>query len=128
MLDCANMKRLFIVVILAIATVGAVVASASSRPSAAPQARAASHSCGTLRVSSHTLGVTVIRGRPSCTEARKVLGTFLNGKATLHPHGANSYWTVGNWRCLPTPKGWGACTSGGTNPRTSREYIEAAGK
>jgi hypothetical protein len=116
------MRRLLVAVAVAAAT-GAVAAGAGSKPYVAPQARAA-RSCGTFRSSGHVLGVTVTRGNTSCTEARKVLGTFVSGKSTLHPAGRNTYWTVGSWRCLPTAKG-GACMRGGTNSRTAREYVEA---
>ncbi len=98
--------------------------STPSPASAVAQARAA-RACGTFRSSGHTLGVTVSRGNTNCAEARKVLSEFVNGTSTLHPAGRNTYWTVGSWRCLPTSNG-GACTRGGTNPRTARESIAAA--
>jgi hypothetical protein len=129
-LDCPAMRRLLVVLAAVVAT-GALAAGASStpsvssRPSAVAQARAA-RACGTFHASGHVVGVTVTRGDTACSEARKVLAEFVDGKGTTHPAGRNSYWTVGSWRCLPTASGGGACTRGGTNPRTAHESIEAA--
>lgn len=72
--------------------------------------------------------MTIQKGTPSCSTARKVLRAFLTGKGTLHgPVNGPAYkqtYTVGAWTC-GTGTGGGACFKGGTNYKSASSYIIA---
>lgn len=99
------------------------------QPPATPAGTTASRMirrCGHFRISGYRFNVRIERGRVSCARARRVLHKLYRGKGHHHsgPTSAESYTTIGKWRC-GTGAGGGACIRHGRTYKDARDYIVA---
>lgn len=117
---------LLLLVTLATVTLGAsAMAVPTGHPDGATASRAA-RACGSFRLQGLRFHVTVQRGPVRCRTARRVLRRFLAGGGVKHggPSSAQTYWTLGRWKC-GTGAGGGGCIRGGRTFRTARDRIIA---
>src|SRR4051812_20042903 len=67
--------------------------------------------CGKAHYGSHAATVTIVRGKVSCREAKRVARRLLSGNAAYHDGGYsyNSYYLLGHgWKGGTSTGGWGA--------------------
>lgn len=83
-----------------------------------------SRTCRSVRARGRRFRVTIVKGSVRCRTARRILRAFFSGKGVKHggPSNAQTYWTLGRWRC-GTGTGGGGCIRGGRDYRVARHYI-----
>lgn len=80
--------------------------------------------CGGFGIDGIRVDVTVLRGSVSCRGAQSVLHKLFAGKGHRHsgPSAAESYTTIGKWRC-GFGTGGGACIRHGDTYKDARDWI-----
>ena len=110
--------KVVVIILAAVAAMGAVPTAGSARE----------HECPQFRANGVSFNAIVLRGRPRCPVVDRVLRIFMSGGGRMHgPPNGPAYrqsWTVEGWRC-GHGTGGGACIRGGRTYRTAREWIEA---
>jgi hypothetical protein len=118
-----------VTLIAVMSTVGAVDAVASvvsDGASVPPFALAAKQRrCGLVRVDGMRFRVTIDRGHVRCRTARRVVRRFFRGDGERHggPSSAETYWTIGEWRCGSGAGGVGCIRQGKTWDRARDRIV-----
>ena len=117
-----------LLVLVAVAAVapGALATAAPTGHADGATVAHAARACDGFRLHGLRFHVTVERGPVSCRTARRVLRRFLAGGGVKHggPSSAETYWTLGRWKC-GTGAGGGGCIRGGRTFRTARDWVIA---
>jgi hypothetical protein len=98
-------------VALTLATVAfSDVSLAATQPAAQTSA---ARRCSTLHSKGLRVRITIDHGRVSCATARSIIRRYYRGEGKKHggPSNAETYYTIGKWRCGPGAGGVG-CNNG----------------